>query len=329
MNKLILPMLLLLGSPVVANTVKLATLAPAGSVWHEALRDMGERWNALSDGEVSLQIYPGGVAGDDAAMVRKMRIGQLHAAALTGEGLAAIVPEMRVFQTPMFVRTDAELDYLRSKLGGKLEKLAAEQGFRVLAWSDVGWVYLFSQQPISSPDEARGLKMWIHSGDTAWAEALKDAGYRPVPLPATEIHMGLQSGFIDAFNAPPVVALSSQWFALARNMMDLKWAPLIGAVVVTERQWRQIPSNLRSALQAAAIDATEAAREKVRSFEGDAIAAMQTYGLQVNSVTQDNADRFAREIRASYPKLVGAVVPAAIHEEAGRHLDEYRLSTLK
>jgi TRAP-type C4-dicarboxylate transport system substrate-binding protein len=262
-------------------------------------------------------------------MVRKMRIGQLHAAALTGEGLASIVPEMRVFQTPMFVRTDGELDYLRSKLEGKLEKLAAAQGFRLLAWSDVGWVYLFSRQPVASPDQARQLKMWIHSGDTAWAEALKEANYRPVPLPATEIYMGLQSGFVDAFNAPPVVALSSQWFALATNMMDLKWAPLVGAVVITERHWQRIPSELRPALQAAAVRATESAKTRVRSFEAEAITAMQTYGLQVNSVTQINADRFMREIRASYPKLVGAVVPAAIHAEAEKYLDEYRRSVLE
>ncbi|HXV74234.1 MAG TPA: TRAP transporter substrate-binding protein DctP, partial [Sphingomonadales bacterium] len=68
-----------IASPARAQTVKLGTLAPEGSVWYNVLRAMGEEWKRVSNGRVQLRIYPGGVAGDDADMVRKMRIGQLQA----------------------------------------------------------------------------------------------------------------------------------------------------------------------------------------------------------------------------------------------------------
>ena len=307
-----------------AETLKLATLAPDGSVWFTALKNMTEEWRRISLGAIDARIYPGGVAGDDAVMVRKMRVGQLNGAALTGDGMASIAPELRIFQTPMLIRSDAELDYMKSRLAGELEALSLAQGFKLLAWSDVGWVYLFSSTPIADPDAARRTRMWIATGDTGWMQALQGAGYKPVPLPTTEILSGLQSGLIDAFNAPPVVALSSQWFGQAKNMMDLRWSPLVGAVVVTKRFWDQIPPAQQDAMLTAARRATAQAQTEVRRFEHDSIVAMQRYGLEVHPVTEANARRFEDEIRAVYPQLIGASVPAPIFAKAKDYLDEYR-----
>lgn len=307
-----------------AETLKLATLAPEGSVWYRALEVMAQDWQRITNGEIDTRIYPGGVAGDDEVMVRKMRIGQLSGAALTGDGMASIAPQMRIFQMPMLIRSDAELDYMKGRLGAELEEIAWAQGFKLLAWSDVGWVYLFSTAPIADPDAARGSRMWIAPGDTSWSRALQGAGYKPVALPATEILSGLQSGLIDAFNTPPVVALSSQWFGQAKNMMDLRWSPLVGAVVVTKRFWDQISVEQRAALQDAARHATKQAQTEVRRFEQDAVAAMQRYGLVVNPVSDENARRFETEIQAVYPQLVGPSVPADIYAKARDYLDEYR-----
>lgn len=326
LTAVLLTSLLVIAAPARSETLKIATLAPEGSVWHTALREMTEQWQRISGGTIDARIYPGGVAGDDAVMVRKMRVGQLNGAALTAEGMASIAPEMRIFQTPMLIRSNEELDFLRARLSAELEALALQQGFKLLAWSDVGWVYLFAKSPVQDPDSARRAKLWIAPGDTAWFDALKGAGYRPVALPATEIMGGLQSGLIDAFNAPPVVALSSQWFGVANHMMDLPWAPLLGAIVVSTRFWDKIEPSQQAALQAAARRATDNAQAEVRRFEREAVLAMQQYGLTVHAVTAPEATRFESEIRASYPKLVGPSIPEPIFTKASAYLDEYRRS---
>jgi TRAP-type C4-dicarboxylate transport system substrate-binding protein len=166
--------------------------------------------------------------------------------------------------------------------------------------------------------------MWTETGDTGWLQVLHGAGYKPVALPTTEILSGLQSGLIDAFNAPPVVALSSQWFGQAPHMMDLRWSPLVGAVVVTTRFWEQVPEAQRNALQDAARHATAQAQAEVRRFERDAVAAMQAHGLTVQPVSDASARRFESEIRAVYPQIVGSSVPASIYTTAKDCLDEYR-----
>ena len=151
--------LLLHGTSVAASaqTIKLGTLAPEGSIWHEIIRDMAEAWKTAPGADIGVRIYPGGVIGDEADMIRKMRIGQLHAAALTGAGLAMIAPEIQALQMPMMFRSDAELDYVRQRLGPRLEAILEARGFKLLTWGDAGWVHFFAQRPVVHPDD--GLRM--------------------------------------------------------------------------------------------------------------------------------------------------------------------------
>jgi TRAP-type C4-dicarboxylate transport system substrate-binding protein len=319
-----LALLLLWTTAADAQVLKLATVAPEGSVWHTALREMAEAWRAITAGTLETRIYPGGVAGDDADVIRKMRIGQIGAAALTADGMAAIAPEMRIFQTPMLIQSEAELDYLRGRLEGELETIAERRGFVLLAWCDVGWVYLFAKTPVADVESARRVRLWIAPGDTAWATALQSAGYRPVALPTTEILSGLQTGLIDAFNAPPVVALSSQWFGVAPHLMNLRWSPLVGAVVVSSRAWDAVPEEQRAQLRRAARTATARAQAEIRKFERDAIVAMQKHGLQVHDVAPSAAEAFRADVRRSYAKIVGPSIPEGIFEEATAYLGEFR-----
>ena len=314
----------LMSGQVLAQTIKLGTLAPEGSVWYVAVRDLAEEWKRISNGAITVRIYPGGVAGDGNVMVQKMRVGQLQAAALTAGGLSSIAAEMKVFNTPMLIRSDEELDFVRTSLEPELEALAEAKGFKLLAWSDVGWLYLFSKTAVRNPDDARRLKMWTSAGDATWEAALKDAGYRPVALPPTEIHMGLQSGLIEALAAPPVMALSSQWFGVAKHMTDFRWAPLIGALVISAKAWEKFPAEIRPQLLEAARRITAKAQDEVRRFESEAIAAMQAYGLEVHAVSQEAAEIWEREIRDTYPKIIGRSIPADIYHEVTAQLESYR-----
>ena len=90
--------------------IKIATMAPKGSPWHTILQEMGEEWKQASNGQIQLRIYPGGVAGSEMDIVRKMRIGQLHAAAVSIGGLSRIDPGVNVLGIPMAVDSWEVLD---------------------------------------------------------------------------------------------------------------------------------------------------------------------------------------------------------------------------
>src|SRR3954453_3031522 len=95
--------------------IKLGTLAPNGSTWHTLLKEMGQKWEAASGGKVKLRVYPGGVLGNEGDLVKKMRIGQLQAAALTTIGLHDIVPDAQAVDVPMLVDSWPTLDYVMDR----------------------------------------------------------------------------------------------------------------------------------------------------------------------------------------------------------------------
>ena len=99
-----------------ALTLKLGSIAPKGSPWELALRRLSAEWARISDGSVTVQVYPAGAAGDESDMIRKMRIGQIQAALVTVSGLQQIWNGVKVLSYPLFIRDDAEFRHVMERL---------------------------------------------------------------------------------------------------------------------------------------------------------------------------------------------------------------------
>lgn len=313
--------------PVEAQEIKLASLAPKGSPWHEVMRDLGEDWKEVSGGKVSLRIYPGGVIGDEPDMIRKMRIGQLHGAVLTGAGLSRIAPEILALQMPMMFRSEAELDCTRGAVAPKLEAILEEKGFKVLAWGNAGWVYFFAPGPVIEPADMKPYSIFVWAGETSVVEAYKNMGFRPVPLAATEMLAALQSGMVDSFPTTPIAALSFQWFGLAKHMTDIRWAPLVGAVVVSTKTWQKVPDDLKTRLEELARATGARQRDEMPELEAQAIEAMKSHGLVVHPVPSDKIAIWERVAQAGIAEIIGPVVPAGLVEEVEQARDHCRASS--
>jgi len=308
-----LPALLLLLAASTAHakpiTIKMGTLAPEGTTWYNGLREMGDRWSAISGGKVQLRIYAGGVAGNEGTQVRKMRIGQIQAAALSNLGLLDIDPGPQVINTPMLIEDYATLDCAMEKLAPVLEARLLEDGFVALSWSEAGWAYYFNRAAVRTPAEATRFKVFAWEGDPAAVVAFRRAGLNPVVVQSVEVIPSLQSGLIDGFFNTPLVALSMQWFALAPHMLDVPWAPLTGASVITKQAWEAIPAEYHAPFLQVAREIGAANKAEIRRQDVAAIKVMQKYGLTVETVDAATRRQWAGMARGLYPALRGPVVP--------------------
>ena len=305
-------------------TIKLATLVPDGSVWDKILKGMGAEWSQGTQGRVQLRIYPGGVAGDEPDIVRKMRIGQIQAAALTSAGLSAIDPSFKIFSLPMFYDSYDELHAVLAKLEPTLKQRLEAKGFVLLNWGHGGWVYFFTKQPVQSVDELKKTKMFVWAGDESMVALWKTNGYHPVPLAATDILTGLQTGMIDAYPTTPLLALTLQWYRATPNMVGIGLAPLVGGLVVTKQAWDKIAPADRSALLTACHEAEAKLMTDVPQQDTTAIDEMRKRGLNVTSISpavaqgwRTAAQTFAVSMRNS------ASVPEVL-DQAERERDAYR-----
>jgi TRAP-type C4-dicarboxylate transport system substrate-binding protein len=306
--------------------VKMATIAPDGSSWHRVLQEMGEEWKKVSGGKVSLRIYPGGVVGDEETMLRKMRVGQLHAAAISGMGLTFIDRSFYALHVPMMFASEEEFDYVRSRLSPQLEKILEEKGFIVLNWGDAGWVYFFAKEPFTHPSELKAMKLYLGAGDATLTQLYKKAGFNPVPISIVDILPSLQTGLIDAFNSVPLVALAFQWFAPAPNMVDLKWTYIAGATVIDRRAWEKIPAELRPEILKVSRDASKRLRKEIRTLNEDAVKAMVENGLKIQHVSPSVEAEWRKIVEDIYPQIKGKIIPADVFDEVRMYRDEFRRS---
>jgi len=305
-----------------AVRIKLGTLAPQGSTWHQLLISMAQDFAKASEGKVELKVYAGGTQGNEGEMIRKISIGQLHAASITAIGMREITPEPQVEDAPFMIDSYEEYDYVHAKVRAKLEDAIARRNFQVLHWGEVGFVYLFSTQPYQTPADFGKGKVFTWNGDPAAEAAWKAAGFHPVVLSSTDLIPSLTSGMINIVSQPPLYAYTANLYSRANNMLDLHWGFLTGATVVRKDTWEKIPQDVRPKLLQIAEDFGEKTRQDVRKENEDAIEQMKKRGLNV--VQPANIEAWHRAAEDANAVVRGKVVPAAIYDEVKKYRDEYR-----
>jgi TRAP-type transport system periplasmic protein len=315
-----------LASPAGAQgvVVKMATLVPDGSAWDGILKDMAAEWKQASGGAVTVRVYAGGVAGDDSDVIRKMRLGTLNAALASSVGLAEIDRAVYAMEIPMAFANYEEFDAVLARLSPSIAQVLDAKGFVLLDWVDGGWVKFFAKDPVTTPDDLRKQKLFAWAGDTPAVEIWRAAGFNPVPLPSTEISTALQTGLITAVPTTPQAALLLGWYERARNMTDVNWAVLLGALVISKSTWERIPDAVRPALLASAHKAGARLREETRRRATQDLQAMTKHGLNVIHLDEASLVLWHQAAEAAYPRVRGDFVPAAAFDEAMAARDAYR-----
>ena len=288
--------------------IKMATLAPEGTEWHGLLVELGQQWKVVTDGDVRLRIYPGGVVGDERDMIRKMRIGQIHGAAISNEGMTEINPYFTTFYMPMMYQSYDEVDFVRDRLSNELLNKTEENGFKILTMVDVGWAYWFSTEPIYTPDDLKNNKIFIWAGDYKSAQLYEKHGYQPVPLAMTDVLSGLQTGLITSLGFNPLYALSQQLFGIADNMLDMKWGNLTAAIIIDLKTWNKIKPEYQESMLSVAKSIGDGFQQKNRYDSDKAVEVMKKYGLKVNTPTPEQVNIWDELINSMGPDIRGSLI---------------------
>ena len=305
--------------------IRLGALAPRGTAWHRSLLEVGEKWRAAEGAGAEFIVYGGGSQGGEADMVRRMRVGQLNAAMLSVIGLTEIDASVGALQKmPLVFRSWDELDYVRDRLRPALDQRFFDKGFVVLCWGDAGWVRFFSKTPALRPDDFRKMKIFAWAGDAPQTDIMKSLGYQPVVLEVSDILPGLQTGMVSMVPSTPFWALTLQFYNHAPYMLELDWAPMVGAMIVTRKAWDAMSPAGQRALRQAGAEAGVELRALSRREHQESVAAMTKRGLKVQKLTPEVEAEWRRAAEQMYPLVRGNMVPADFFDEVQRLLREYR-----
>ncbi len=245
MNKLIQSIGIIVASILVATgadakTLKIATLAPAGTTWMQEMQRGAERISQRTDGRVRLKFYPGGVMGNDRSVHRKIRVGQLHGGAFTPGGLAQVDQAIHSLSLPLLFRSLAEVDYVRERMDPVIIAAIEANGFVVLGISEGGFVRILSKQPMRDLETIRGSKVWIPEGDEIGQVLYEALGINPIALPISDVFTGLQTGLIETVTVNPTGAIAFQWHSSTAYMTSVPLSYIIGVLAVDKKAFDKL-----------------------------------------------------------------------------------------
>jgi len=308
-----------------AYVLKFATLAPQGSTWMNIITDWANAVEKQSQGRLKFKLYGGGVSGDEPDVLRKIRFGQLHGAAMTGHGIGYIYSPARVLEIPFLFRSYDEVDHVRAQLMPEIREGFHQNGFELLGWMEVGFIQLFSRAPIYSIDDMKKRRIWLWQGDPLGTAFFAASGLSPVPLPITEVFTSLSTGLIDTAIAPPLGAIALQWFTKTPYMTNIPVMDGIGGLIVSRKFFDGLPKDLQQLLRRTGEKAGTRLLVETRRDNEKSLAVLKQHGVTFTSEWKDkDSDLYDIRDRAAAVLAKDGYIPAPLYEKARKSLNDYR-----
>jgi TRAP-type C4-dicarboxylate transport system substrate-binding protein len=318
---------LLAAAATAANAVdiKVATVAPDGSRWMQQMRAGAEEVNTRTSGRVTLKFYPGGVMGNDAQVLRKIRIGQLQGGAFTAGGLAERYPGLNLYGIPLLFHSLDEIDAVRAQLDPELAAGLDRAGFVTFGFIEGGFANLLSNEPIHSVEDMRRKKVWVPEGDAISFLAMETMGLSPSVLPVTDVLTGLQTGLIEITFASPVAALVLQWHTKVKYITDLPVSYSMGVFAIEKGAYSALSADDQRVVREVMSRYCHELDREARDDNRKAAEVLSRSGLQTVTVNDADVEGWRKTIESIHPQLRARPdIDAALFDRLLALLAEYR-----
>ena len=260
-------------------TLRIASLAPAGSSWMKILNAWNKTLQEKTDGKLKMRFYPGGSQGDERDFIRKMRVGQLDGGVVTMTGMSLLVPAMNVLVLPGLLDTYEELDRVREKMASKFEGMFGKEGFKLVGWGDAGKTRLFSVQPIKRPSEIKAMRPWVWKDDPIFVEFYQVIGASAVRLGVPEVYPALQTRMVDVISSSALTAVALQWYTRVKYMTAHNSAFIAGGTMMRQDKFDELPPELQETFESTAARAHELLNKVVRRDDEKAYSVILKKGI--------------------------------------------------
>jgi TRAP-type transport system periplasmic protein len=303
---------------------RVATLAPSGSPWMNLLERAAAEIAERTDRRVTIKYYSGGQQGDERDFIRKIKAGQLDGAAVTSIGLSMIEPSIRVLELPMLFESEAEVDYVATKMWPHFQKKFEAKGFRLAERGELGWIYLLSKAKVTSLADLRKQKMCMLGDDPLGASIRDKLNLNGVPLSIPEVDSALTSGRVEACLSSPLGAVALQWYTKVRFMSARPLVFAIGATIMSLDAVNKVSPDDRKIIEAVAKGSQKKARKIIRKANEDARKLILRKGITLVEPPQKTIDEMTALATEVQRELTGKVYSKEELEMVIAYRDEYR-----
>ena len=322
--------IVLISQPALARTLKIATLSPEGSMWMEKMRQGAKEVAERTEKRVKFKFYPGGVMGNDKAVLRKIRIGQLQGGAVVSGSLSSIFPANQIYSQPMKFKSQEEVDFVRREMDDFIVQGLENEGFITFGITGGGFAYIMSKEPVKTIADLKERKVWVPDNDKLSGDAVGEFGITPIPLPLADVRTSLASGLIDTVGTSPVAAIVLQWHTEIKYVTNLPLIYLSAVLAIDKKAFSRISAADQAVVREIMTRKFKEIDAQNREDDVKAVEALKKRGITfITPEGNDLQEWLTRAADASEHMVASGTLPREQAEQLDRLLTQFRSSHSK
>ncbi len=271
----------LLATPMAAQdrTLQLGHLANEENPWHLASVRFGEELAELTDGRITVEVFPNESLGKEIDLINGMQLGTVDMT-ITGESLQNWAPMAALLAVPYAYRSIEHMDEVASgEIGDRIEAQIVEKAqIRPIAYFARGPRNLTSNRPITNPDELDGLKMRVPNVPL-FIDVWSALGANPGPMAFSEVFTSLQNGTIEAQENPLALIRSASFYEVQSHVNMTEHVRSWIYMTIAESTWQSLSEDDQAAVMEAAARAQSYERELFEASLADDRAFLEEQGM--------------------------------------------------
>jgi len=296
--------------------VRLASPLPRESPWGRTLDRVAAEWSRITNGQVRLHVLHGGTEGGEGRMHLSLSSNTIQAAVFTTFGLSQIHPSILTIGAPFLIRNEEELNVVMREVQGDLERQFNSGNYFIVAWSQSGFVNMFSRDPVFTPDDLRRQRIGSNVEAAEMNAIFNTMGFNIVETDWVDLGPMLATGQVSALYQNPAGIAAFQLHSQLRNMLTINIAPVLGGIVINQVTWQRIgalnPRFQTELMRRTRQLAAELDNAMQRTVD-DAVTAMTRDGLVVNRPTAAQEQLWFNEIERITPSLLATTYDQVLY----------------
>ncbi len=294
---------------------------PAGNFHSQGAKRFADRVKKATGGELEIILHPGASLGfKGPELLRAVAEGQLVIAEIPTGMVEGDAPILALTAQP-FISTNAKEQRLLYELAkptyGKVLKKFNQFTLYTSVWPFSG---IYTQRPIKSVADLKGLKMRVYDG-TGLAFG-KATGIAARKMPFSEVYPAMKAGLLDSMYTSSVSGVDAKAWEVLKYFTPINIVGPVNMINVNQAAWDKLPGDIQAKVLKVAADMENEMWSLAADMDAKSRKTLAEHGMVVAEVSP--------EFRAQLNK-VGDTLRAEWVKKAGRDaqviLDDYYKKT--
>lgn len=270
------------GSTGPGTVLKLAHALDQSHPVHAAMELLAKRVGELSNGTVTIQVFPNAQLGSEPESIEQLQRGAVAIVKTSAAAMEGFVPDMAVFGIPYLFRDDVHYwNVLNGPLGRQLLTAGETAGMHGLCYYDSGSRSFYTVgSPILKPSDVKERKLRVLPSKMA-RDLIILLGGGPTPIPYGELYTALQQSMVDGAENNPPSFYTSRHYEVAKHYSLDEHTRIPDVVIFSQPIWKNLTAQERTWIEQAAAESVEFQRKLWIEKTAEALDAVEKAGVTI------------------------------------------------